>query len=73
MSWLRFGSGGLGSVTGSGIRARRLNLTGKLSLTQQLTEYLKYAKANGYAVHLFVRQGEGTQLSGPLQALVDSG
>ncbi|WP_079622752.1 putative toxin, partial [Mycobacteroides abscessus] len=46
---------------------------GKLSLTQQLTEYLKYAKANGYAVHLFVRQGEGTQLSGPLQALVDSG
>ncbi len=46
---------------------------GKLSLTQQLTEYLQYAKANGYAVHLFVRQGEGTQLSGPLQALVDSG
>ncbi|MUM17974.1 hypothetical protein FZI91_17825 [Mycobacterium sp. CBMA271] len=46
---------------------------GKLSLTQQLTEYLRYAKANGYAVHLFVRQGEGTQLSGPLQVLVDSG
>nr|WP_234795442.1 putative toxin [Mycobacteroides saopaulense] len=42
-------------------------------LTTQLTEYMNYAKANGYVFHLFVRQGEGTQLSQELQNQIAAG
>ncbi|CPW66924.1 putative toxin [Mycobacteroides abscessus] len=42
-------------------------------LTAQLNEYMKYAKANGYVFHLFVRQGEGTQLSQALQNEITAG
>ncbi|SIM25295.1 Uncharacterised protein [Mycobacteroides abscessus subsp. abscessus] len=45
----------------------------KQALTAQLRDYLAYAQANGLTFHLFVRQGDGTTLTGPLQALVDSG
>ncbi|QOF39460.1 hypothetical protein E3G66_003664 [Mycobacteroides abscessus] len=47
----------------------------KQALTAQLRDYLAWAQAQPvpYTFHLFVRQGDGTTLTGPLQALVDSG
>ncbi|WP_079633126.1 putative toxin [Mycobacteroides abscessus] len=57
---------------GAGIIGEVKNV-GKQALTAQLRDYLAFAQTNGLTFHLFVRQGEGTTLTGPLQALVDSG
>jgi hypothetical protein len=43
----------------------------ELSYTQQLRDYVAYAKANGLQFDLYVRTS--TTLSGPLQAAVDAG
>jgi len=44
------------------------NVTGTLYYTQQLQDYVTFAKANGYTFTLWVKQG--TELSGPLQEAV---
>jgi hypothetical protein len=44
---------------------------GSLSYTNQLRDFVLYAKQHGLRFELTVRQG--TQLSGPLQQAVDAG
>lgn len=44
-----------------------------LRLTPQLLDYLEYAKKVGFTLYLFVRAGDGTQLSGDLEELEAAG
>jgi restriction endonuclease fold toxin 7 of polymorphic toxin system len=48
-----------------------LKNVGKLSYTNQLRDFVSYAKENGYQFQLWVR--ETTQLSAPLKAEVENG
>lgn len=44
-----------------------------LSYTSQLRDYVAYAKAHGYEFSLFIRSGDATKLSGPLQQAIRDG
>ena len=47
------------------------NVTGTLYYTQQLQDYVTFAKANGYTFTLWVKQG--TELSEPLLEAENAG